>query len=81
MKGWKPLNEMFIRQLSLVFNWQANDISNVSLEECRSHVSNVKQASDCIGDWERYVREDIPYNLVVKDEKNNIFYVELNLSA
>lgn len=39
---------MFIRQLSHVFNRQANDISNVSLEECRSHVSNVTQANDCI---------------------------------
>ena len=39
---------IFIRQLSHVFNWQENNISNVSLEECRSHVSNVTQANDCI---------------------------------
>ena len=39
---------IFIRQLSHVFSWQENNISNVSLEECRSHVSNVTQANDCI---------------------------------
>ena len=47
-KGSKLLNDTFIRQLSHVLNWQENDISNISLEECRSHVSNVTQASDCI---------------------------------
>ena len=47
-KGSKLLNDTFIRQLSHVLNRQENDISNISLEECRSHVSNVTQASDCI---------------------------------
>lgn len=39
---------MFIRQLPYVFNSKENDISNLSLEDCRSHVPNVTQANDCI---------------------------------
>ena len=39
---------MFVRQLPYFFSWKENDISNLSLEDCRSHVSNVTQQNDCI---------------------------------
>ena len=47
-KGFKLLKVMFIRQLPHVFKWQENDIPSLNLEECRSRVSNVTQANDCI---------------------------------
>ena len=47
-KGSKLLNDKFFRKMSHVPNWQANDVSNISLEECRCHVSNVSQANDFI---------------------------------
>ena len=39
---------MFVGQLPYFFSWKENDISNLSLEDCRSHVSNVTQQNDCI---------------------------------
>ena len=48
-KGSKLLNDTFIRKMSHVPNWQENDVSYISLEECRCHVSNVlAQANDSI---------------------------------
>ena len=47
-KGSKLLNDTFIRKMSHVPNWQENDVSYTSLEECRCHVSNVAQANDSI---------------------------------
>ena len=47
-KGSKLLNDTFTRKMSHVPNWQENDVSNTSLEECRCHVSNVSQANDSI---------------------------------
>ena len=44
----KLLNDVFIRHLRHVFSWQENDISNLNLGQCRSHVSNEAQANDCI---------------------------------
>ena len=45
-------------QLPQVFNWKGIDISNLSLERCRSHVSNVRQANNCVKNdcvfWKSY---------------------------
>ena len=63
-KGFKLLNDKFIRQLCLTFSiGKKNDISNISLEECRSHVSNVTLASDCMSDL-KALRSDNSSKLV-----------------
>ena len=70
-KGSKLLNDTFIRQLSHVLNCQENDISNVSLKECRSHVSNVTQANDCIS----------VLKALRSDNSNKLIFAHLNINS
>ena len=46
IKGSKLLGDIFVKQISSVFNGQANYSS--SLEERRSQVTNIMQTNDCI---------------------------------
>ena len=48
IKGSKLLGDIFVKQISSVFNGQVNYSSSLSLEECRSQVTNITQANDCI---------------------------------
>ena len=59
--------------MSHVFNWQKkkNDISNISLEECRSHVSNVTLASDCISDLKA----------LRSDNSNKLVFAYININS
>ena len=48
-----------------------NDISNISLEECRSHVSNVTLASDCISDLKA----------LRSDNSNKLVFAYININS
>ena len=48
IKGSKLLGDIFVKQISSVFNGQANYSSSLSLEERRSQVTNIMKTNDCI---------------------------------
>ena len=62
---------MFFRQLSHVLNWQKKDISNISLEECRSRISNVTQANDCLS----------VLKALHSDNSNKLIFTHININS
>ena len=70
-KGFKLLKAKFIRQLPHVFKWQENDIPTLSLEECRSRVSNVTEANDCI----RVLKT------ILSDNSNKFIFAHININS
>ena len=62
---------MFIRQLSHVLTFSLVDISNISLEECRSHVSNVMQANNCIS----------VLKALRSDNSNKLIFAHININS
>ena len=53
------------------FNWQENDISNLSLEECRFDVSNVTQENDWIS----------ALKALRSDNSNKLILVHININS
>ena len=70
-KWFKLLDDTFIRQLSYILNWQENDISNIRLEECRSHVSNVMQGNDCIS----------ALKVLRSDDSNKLIFAHIKINS
>ena len=62
---------MFFRQVSHVLNWQKEDISNISLEECRSRISNVTQANDCLS----------VLKALHSDNSNKLIFTHININS